>query len=111
MTIWKWELDDHQFDVTDRRVDLLQQRTNELLKLVNGLQSNIATLMSNDHLMVSTMNQQSIYLKLYKLHFEGAIDHDEVKRLISMLDSPDKEDKNLAEELIDKHIKGETDGK
>lgn len=105
--MWAYDIDNFQpiWNKPDERIEALKKRDDALMIKVIDLETNL--LSSNNVIarLEETVTRLTLFNVLYQFYFEGEFTHEETRRLVTMLNSPDEQDKNLAREIILKKIK------
>lgn len=100
---WPYDVDNFHsvWQQPSPQLEALKKRDDELLRRVENLEATPSRIVELERVV----ERLTLFNVLYQFYFEEVFTKDEVKRLVTMLNSPDEQDKSLARDMILQKIK------
>lgn len=106
--MWPYDIDNYNPDAWNKpnpTIETLKKRDDHMMEQIRVLTGQVDDLKKRRFITEEAVTTMTLFNLVYQFYFEEIITKDETKRLITMLNSPDDQDKNLAREIILKKIK------
>lgn len=106
--MWPYDIDNYNpnaWNKPDPTVENLKKRDDHMMEQIRVLTGQVEDLKKRQFITEEAVTTMTLFNLVYQFYFEEVITKDETKRLITMLNSPDDQDKSLARDMILQKIK------